>query len=58
MKAADRLTRAASIIADMELSPRTDAILSALALVVVDIACTSPGDQADKVEVIAGMMRG
>jgi len=51
------IARASSTVATIDLPDRASATIAALALAIIQIAKTSPQDQADQVASIAGMMR-
>lgn len=52
------LQRAVFVLDGQELPERADAAIGALALSIIAIAKTSPGDVADQVEATARLMRG
>lgn len=52
------LQRASLVVSEMELPERHSAAIGALALLIIQIAKTSPGDQAEQCEAIAALMRG
>lgn len=51
------LQRASLVVSDMELPERHSAAIGALALLIIQIAKTSPGDQAEACQAIAELMR-
>jgi hypothetical protein len=51
------LARALSVVEEVELPDRSSATIAALALAIIQIARTSPQDQAEQIAVIAAMMR-
>ena len=52
------LQRALSTVNDFALSERHDAVICALAGLIIDVATSSASDCADKAQAIVGMMRG
>ena len=52
------LQRASFVVSDMELPERHSAAIGALALLIIQIAKTSPVDQVEQFEAIAALMRG
>jgi hypothetical protein len=57
IEAAARLERAARMLREHPVPIRHAAIIELLTEAIFDVAQTSPGDQAHKVEVIARVMR-
>lgn len=56
MNSADYLRRAACTASVATLSDRTDAILSLLALLCVDICTTSPSDQRERAQQVLRLL--
>lgn len=56
MKAADYLRRAACTASVAVLSDRTDALLSLIGLLAVDICISSPSDQKERAEQILRLL--
>ena len=52
------LERAARVAKDHEVPPHAEAIIGMLALSIIGIIRTSPGDEAERVAQIAQVMRG
>ena len=52
-QAADRCETVARVLRDMPQSDQTEAVIELLALLMLDIIRTSPGDQAAKLAAIA-----
>lgn len=57
IEASARLERAAQLLREHPVPVRHAAIIELLTEAIFDIAVTSPGDQAHKVEIIARAMR-
>ncbi len=51
------LQRASAVVSEMELPERHSATIGALALLIIQSAKTSPGDQAEQFDAIARLMR-
>ena len=51
------MARAHNVLNDVDVPERASAVISALALAIIQIVNSSPQDQADQVAAIAGMMR-
>ena len=51
------MARAHNVVNDVDVPERASAVISALALAIIQIVNSSPQDQADQVAAIAGMMR-
>ena len=56
MTAADRCETVARVLRDQPVTDSTEAVIELLALVMLDIIRTSPGDQAHKLAAIARAM--
>jgi hypothetical protein len=57
MVARNLMARATDVLSSVDVPDRASACIGALALAIIQIAKTSPQDQADQVAAIAGMMR-
>ena len=58
MNAAHIMERAARAVADTQLPERADSVVSMLALSIIAMCITSPGDEAERLAQIARMARG
>ena len=57
MVARNLMARAQNVVGNIDLPDRAAAVIGALSLAIIQIAKTSPQDQADQIAAIAGMMR-
>ena len=58
MKASILLERAARAVADTQLPDHADSVVAMLALSIIAMTITSPGDEAERLAQIARMARG